>query len=107
MTKNLTRLCTSYQKLAYLPIFIQHTKNTSQELAELYKAHNSGRQIAALHALQAVLFVVARKLETVFIVADALGECPNDGNLKEELLELVKNMCIQSSLDIHLLVTSL
>lgn len=53
-----------------------------------------------------MLFAVARKLETVFIVADALDECSNEGNLREEFLELVKNMCTQSSSNIHLLVTS-
>lgn len=83
-----------------------HLAELPQELTELYKAYNSGRQIAALHTLKLALFAVAKKLDTVFIVADALDECPNDGNLRKELLELMNEMCAQSPSNIHLLVTS-
>lgn len=49
---------------------------------------------------------MAEKFDEVFIVADALDECPNDGTLRDELLELIKDMSTRSSSNIHLLVTS-
>lgn len=49
---------------------------------------------------------MAKKLDAVFIVAGALDECPNDGNLRKELLELMNEMCAQSPSNIHLVITS-
>lgn len=83
-----------------------HVVDLPEELKELYKACNNGRGVATLDALKAALFAVAEKFGDVFIVADALDECPKNGNLREELLELIKDMNTRSSSNIHLLVTS-
>ena len=83
-----------------------HVVDLPEELKELYKACNNGRGVATLDALQAALFAVAEKFGDVFIVADALDECPKNGNLREELLELIKDINTRSSSNIHLLVTS-
>ena len=83
-----------------------HVVDLPEKLKELYKACNNGRGVATLDTLQAALFAVAEKFGDVFIVADALDECPNNGTLREELLELIKDMSIRQSSNIHLLVTS-
>ena len=77
-----------------------------EKLKELYKACNNGRGLAALDTLLVALYAMAEKFDDVFIVADALDECPNDGTLREELLELIKDMSTRSSSNIHFLVTS-
>ena len=79
-----------------------HLAELPEELTKLYKTCNNGTQVAALYSLQAALFEVAKKLDTVFIVADALDECPNDRNLRVDLLELIETMSTQSSSNIHL-----
>lgn len=83
-----------------------HVVDLPEKLKELYKACNNGSGVATLDALQAALFAVAEKFGDVFIVADALDECPKNGNLREELLELIKDMNTRSLSNIHLLVTS-
>lgn len=83
-----------------------HEVDLPEKLKELYKACNNGRGLAALDTLLAALFAMAEKFDDVFIVADALDECPNDGTLREELLELIKDMSTRSSSNIHFLVTS-
>lgn len=83
-----------------------HVVDLPEKLKELYKACNNGRGLAALDTLLAALYAMAEKFDDVFIVADALDECPNDGTLREELLELIKDMSTRSSSNIHFLVTS-
>lgn len=83
-----------------------HVLDLPEKLKELYKARNNGRGVPTLDALREALFEVVDKFGDVFIVADALDECPNNENLREELLELIKEMSTQSSSNIHLLVTS-
>lgn len=83
-----------------------HVVDLPEKLKELYEVCKNGRGVVTLDTLQAVLFAVAEKFGDVFIVADALDECPNNGTLREELLELIKDMSTRSSSNIHLLVTS-
>ncbi|MCJ1345324.1 hypothetical protein MMC31_003531, partial [Peltigera leucophlebia] len=83
-----------------------HLAELPEELTKLYKTCNNGTHEAVLYSLQTVLFAVAKNFDTVFIVADALDECPIDGKLREELLDLIKDMSTQSSSNVHLLVTS-
>lgn len=83
-----------------------HVVDLPERLKELYKTCNNGKGVPTLDNLLATLFVVAQKFGDVFIVADALDECPNNGIIREELLELIKDMSTRSSSNIHLLVTS-
>lgn len=82
-----------------------HVVDLPERLKELYETCDNGKRVATLDNLQATLFVVAQNFGDVFIVADALDECPN-GIIREELLELIKDMSTRSSSNIHLLVTS-
>ena len=50
-----------------------------EQLMELYKSCNNGHQKAAKRELKAMLSQLIKDLEDVFIVVDALDECPKNG----------------------------
>jgi ankyrin repeat domain-containing protein 50 len=76
-----------------------------EQLKELYKRCNNGQVRAAMHDLKAALSVIAKGFEDVFIIADALDECPKNGE-REELLGLIKEIKSWSPSNLHLLATS-
>jgi hypothetical protein len=79
-------------------------------LKTLYKRCIEGKHQADLQDLTAILrlFAVADELDDLFIVVDALDECPKDDGkeLRNELLDLITEIKSWSSSNIHLLVTS-
>lgn len=82
-----------------------HLAELPEELTPLHKISNSCTQVVAFHSFQGVLYIVTKKLDTVFIVANTLDECPNNGTLQSDLLDLIVDMSIQSSSNLHLLVS--
>jgi hypothetical protein len=83
-----------------------------EKLKKLYKECNDGKQKAAMRDLKAVLelFAVIEEVD-VFIVADALDECPKNAKKlgeepRKELLELITEIKAWSPSNIHLLLTS-
>lgn len=78
------------------------------KLKEVYTRCNNGKQEAAIHHLIAVLsdFAATEQLDDIFIVADALDECPTSKEERKELLELIQDIIAFSPSKIHLLVTS-
>jgi len=83
-----------------------------EKLKKLYKECNDGKQKAAMRDLKAVLelFAVIEEVD-VFIVADALDECPKNAEKlgeepRKELLELITEIKAWSPSNIHLLLTS-
>lgn len=76
-----------------------------EQLKVLYKGCNEGQQRAAMRELKTMLSLVVKNLEDVFIVVDALDECPKDGE-RGELLELIREIESWSLSNFHLLVTS-
>jgi ankyrin repeat domain-containing protein 50 len=76
-----------------------------QELDDLYKKCNNGRQKATMRELKTTLSRIIKDLEDVFIVVDALDECPKNGD-RGELLEIITEIRAWSSSNMHLLVTS-
>jgi ankyrin repeat domain-containing protein 50 len=81
-----------------------------EKLKELYKRCNDGKRKADLPNLKAVLkhFAVAEELYDIFIITDALDECPKHGGreLRNDLLGLITEIKSWSLSNIHLLVTS-
>jgi hypothetical protein len=83
--------------------------NLPEKLKELYKRCNNGKQKAAIYDLKSVLALFAEMKELdIFIVADALDECPKgrEKGFREELLELIVEVKAWPISNIHLLVTS-
>lgn len=76
-----------------------------EQLKALYKGCNEGQQRAALRELKTMLSLIVKDLDDVFIVIDALDECPKDGE-RAELLELIAEIESWSLPNFHLLVTS-
>jgi hypothetical protein len=62
--------------------------NLPEQLKELYKRCNYGQQKAAIRDLGAMLSLTLKNLKDVFVVIDALDECPKDGE-REDLLKLI------------------
>src|SRR5205814_995726 len=72
-----------------------HVVDLPEKLKKLYKRCNDGKHKAALSDLKVVLelFAIMEEVD-VFIVADALDECPKNaeklrGEPREELLDLI------------------
>jgi hypothetical protein len=78
-----------------------------EELKGLYSRCNDGERKAAMPNLKAILkpFTMMKKLQNIFMVIDALDECPRDGD-REEVLGLIAEMKTWSPSNLHLLVTS-
>jgi hypothetical protein len=75
------------------------------QLKALYKGCSEGQQRAAMHELKAILSLVVKDLEDVFIVIDALDEYAKIGE-RGELLTLIEEIHAWSLSKVHLLVTS-
>lgn len=76
-----------------------------ERLKGLHKRRNNGQERAAKHELKAVLSGIMKDFGEVFITADALNECPKNGE-REELLRLIIEMKSWSQSRLHLLATS-
>jgi ankyrin repeat domain-containing protein 50 len=81
-----------------------------KKLKDLYSRCNEGKHKAGMPALIAILkaFALAEEPHDIFIIADALDECPKNGEqeLRSELLDLITEISSWSPSNIHLLVTS-
>lgn len=78
-----------------------------EELKGLYSRCNDGKRKATMPDLKASLklFAMMKKLRNIFMVIDALDECPKDGD-REEILGLIAEMKTWSPSNLHLLITS-
>jgi hypothetical protein len=79
--------------------------NIPAQLKELYQRCNNGQQKASLYELKFMLADIANELDDVFIVIDALDECPITGERKE-LMEIITEIKAWPLSNIHLLTTS-
>jgi ankyrin repeat domain-containing protein 50 len=74
----------------------------------VYTRCNNGKQAAAIRDLMVVFsaFAATEQLDDIYIVVDALDECPTSKGERKELLELIRDIIALSPSKIHLLVTS-
>ena len=80
-----------------------------KKLTTLYEKSNGGRHGPDMPNLREVLklFAAAEELRDIFIVVDALDECPdNEKELRKELLDAITEVNSWSPSNLHLLVTS-
>ena len=81
-----------------------------KEVEGLYKRCDNGNRKAAVPELKEVLkhLAVVKDLDDIFIIVDALDECPHDEahGLREEALGLIVEFETWSASKIHLLITS-
>jgi ankyrin repeat domain-containing protein 50 len=74
-------------------------------LRDLYKRRKNGKEKAALHELKEALSGAMKNFEDVFIVVDALDECPKNGE-RGELLKSITEIKSWLKSNLHLLATS-
>lgn len=72
----------------------------------LYQRCNNGNQKPTSEDLLTALMGSLKEFEDVFVVADALDECPKDNNEREELLKILKVIHGWANSSLHLLTTS-
>lgn len=81
-----------------------------EEVEDLYKRCDNGNRKAAVPELKEVLkhLAVVKDLDHIFIIVDALDECPHDEihGLREEALGLIGEFETWLASKIHLLITS-
>ena len=80
-----------------------------ESLEALYHKCNNGSRKPALHDLKVILadFSTSIYLDDIFIVADALDECPqNADKSRQEVLELIAEIIKWSPSNLHLMVSS-
>ena len=76
-----------------------------EQLVGLFKECKQSRRRATMRELKTLLSLLVRDLEDVFIVIDALDECPK-GYERGELLQLIRDIKSWSLPNLHLLSTS-
>jgi hypothetical protein len=103
-----------YVRNAVTSLLIQlsvHSKLCREIIYRLYSAHGKGTQQPSsgilIDSLKEMLTVTAQQ-QPVFIVMDALDECPDDGipTPREEVLKLVKGLADLQLPNLHTCVTS-
>jgi hypothetical protein len=88
-----------------------YSKHCCDILYQLYSTHGKGTQqpsnVILIDRLKEMLAVTARQ-KPIFIVMDALDECPDDGTPtpREEVLKLVKDLVSLQLPSLHICVTS-
>ncbi|MCJ1391258.1 hypothetical protein MMC18_004121 [Xylographa bjoerkii] len=84
-----------------------HSGLVPKELQELHNKCNIGNQRPALFDLAEIMkiYTTCSDLQDIYVVLDALDECPK-GDLRDELLNLITDICSWSPSNIHLIVTS-
>lgn len=76
-----------------------------ERIKKSYEHHAYGKQQAPLDELKKILVVVLEGLGDVFVILDALDECPKIGE-RELLLETIAEIVSQACDNLHILVTS-
>lgn len=79
---------------------------TPAALQQAYDNCNRGQQKPTLATLKSLLQVVLSGFDDVFLVIDALDECPRSGFRRQELLDCLRDVrCFEES-SLHILATS-
>ena len=77
-----------------------------QPLRDLYRKCKDGTHSATLGDLKAVLRTILGQLSDIYIVIDALDECPRENGERERLLRFLREIYIWSLENIHVCLTS-
>jgi hypothetical protein len=76
-----------------------------EQLKKLHKRCGDGQQRPAVRELNSILSLMTREFEDIFIVIDALDECPKNGD-RGDVLKLISEFKSWPSSNLHLLITS-
>ena len=73
---------------------------------ELYQRCYDGNQRPTTQNLLAVLSRILGEFEVIFLIADAVDECPKSNNERGDLLKVFKELLGWSKSSLHVLITS-
>src|ERR1700710_3124110 len=82
-----------------------HGQNDSPELEALKKYQERGHRLE-LRTLETVLLATIRQYPAVYLVVDALDECPSDNDQRRILMESLGRVYLASPKGLMLLCTS-
>jgi hypothetical protein len=82
-----------------------HLTTFPPHIRQLYERCNHGKLRPGLEELTGMLCEVIQSLDHVFVVIDALDECPK-GQERDSLLTVLSNLKSSSLYNLHILVTS-
>jgi hypothetical protein len=94
---------TSYFLAALLKQLVQSQSAMNEQILSLYEQHRSRGSRPSLQEISAALEAVLKSFSAVYIVVDALDECPKDGT-RHQLLTKFRDL--QSQTGLRLMVTS-
>ncbi|TVY27932.1 Vegetative incompatibility protein HET-E-1 [Lachnellula hyalina] len=95
----------------YLPALkiisaILSSRDTPQSLQNEYERANVGQQKPTMKSCITMLKEVMAGFDNVYIVLDALDECPKIEDKRRRLLDLLRDICNWNLSSLHVLVTS-
>ena len=82
------------------------TNGLPDPVKQLYLKCNNGHREPLLSDLLCIFLAIVPLFVAVYVVIDALDECPTKGDERQELLKTIKAIHDQSAMNLHLLVTS-
>ena len=82
------------------------TSDLPDPVKELYLKCNNGHREPLLSDLLCVFLAVVPLFDDVFVVIDALDECPTKDDERQELLKTIERIHDHSAMNLHLIVTS-
>ena len=82
------------------------TNDLPDLVQQLYLKCNNGHREPLLSDLVSVFLAVIPLFDAVFVVIDALDECPTKDDERQELLNTIKTIHDQPAMNLHMLVTS-
>ena len=82
------------------------TDDLPDPVKQLYLKCNNGHREPPLSDLLCIFLAIMPRFVAVYVVIDALDECPTKDDERQELLKTIKAIHDQSAMNLHLLVTS-
>ena len=82
------------------------TNDLPDPVQQLHLKCNNGHREPLLADLISVFLAVLPFFVAVYVIIDALDECPTKGDERQELLKAIKAIHDQSAMNLHLLLTS-
>ena len=82
------------------------TNLVTDTVKHMYSKCNNGQREPPLSDLESAFLNFLPAFDTVFIIVDALDECPTKNNERQEVLQIIENIHHHSATNLHLAVTS-
>jgi hypothetical protein len=89
---------------ALLKQLVQSQSALDEQISSLHERHTSHGTRPSLQEISTALKLVLKSFSAVYIVVDALDECPNKDGTRNQLLTILRNL--QREADLRLMVTS-